>query len=153
MTVSTLLDSMLDLMASPATPSNEEAQWQAVLTRDSHFNGAFVYAVRSTGIYCRPTCPSRKPGRQQVGRLVMLRFSHNADLPTDLFDGAALLHEGQQVGTVTSVSQTPTTGKMVGLGYVRSAAATIGARLELAEPASGWAEIADLPQLFGPGEG
>ena len=66
MTVSTLLDSMLDLMASPATPSNEEAQWQAVLARDSHFNGAFVYAVRSTGIYCRPTCPSRKPGRQQV---------------------------------------------------------------------------------------
>lgn len=89
-------------------------------------------------------------------RLVMLRFSPNADnagLPTDLFDGAALLHEGQKVGTVTSVSQTPTTGEMVGLGYVRTAAATVGAKLELAEPASGWAEIADLPQLFGPGEG
>ncbi len=93
-------------------------------------------------------------------RLVMLRFSLNADnadlttdLPAGLFDGAALLHEGQQVGTVTSVSQTPTTGEMVGLGYVRAAAATVGVRLELAEPASGWAEIADLPQLFGPGEG
>ena len=35
----------------------------------------------------------------------------------------------------------------------RTAAATVGAKLELAEPASGWAEIADLPQLFGPGEG
>lgn len=66
MTAPTLLDSTIDSMPSTATPSDAEAQWQAVLTRNSHFNGAFVYAVRSTGIYCRPTCPSRKPGRQQV---------------------------------------------------------------------------------------
>jgi AraC family transcriptional regulator of adaptative response/methylated-DNA-[protein]-cysteine methyltransferase len=30
------------------------------------FDGLFVYAVRSTGIYCRPTCPSRRPRREQV---------------------------------------------------------------------------------------
>ena len=29
-------------------------------------DGAFVYAVRSTGIYCRPSCPARRPGREQV---------------------------------------------------------------------------------------
>jgi AraC family transcriptional regulator of adaptative response/methylated-DNA-[protein]-cysteine methyltransferase len=46
---------------------NETQMWQAVLGRDSAFDGAFVYAVRSTGIYCRPSCPSRKPGRKQVG--------------------------------------------------------------------------------------
>jgi AraC family transcriptional regulator of adaptative response/methylated-DNA-[protein]-cysteine methyltransferase len=40
--------------------------WQAVLKRDSQFDGRFVYAVRSTGIYCRPTCPSRRPARLQV---------------------------------------------------------------------------------------
>jgi len=40
--------------------------WQAVQTRDRGADGAFVYAVRSTGIYCRPSCPSRKPGREQV---------------------------------------------------------------------------------------
>lgn len=40
--------------------------WLAVLNRDSKFDGRFVYAVRSTGIYCRPTCPSRRPGRSQV---------------------------------------------------------------------------------------
>ena len=34
--------------------------------RDRSADGAFVYAVRSTGIYCRPSCPSRKPGREQV---------------------------------------------------------------------------------------
>lgn len=40
--------------------------WQAVLGRDQNFNGTFVYAVRSTGIYCLPSCPSRRPQRNQV---------------------------------------------------------------------------------------
>lgn len=43
-----------------------EARWQAVLTRDASLDGSFVYAVRSTGIYCRPTCPSRRPRRENV---------------------------------------------------------------------------------------
>lgn len=42
------------------------AFWQAVQSRDQGADGAFVYAVRSTGIYCRPSCPSRKPRREQV---------------------------------------------------------------------------------------
>jgi AraC family transcriptional regulator, regulatory protein of adaptative response / methylated-DNA-[protein]-cysteine methyltransferase len=41
-------------------------QWQAVLARDRRLDGRFVYAVRSTGIYCRPSCPSRRPRRTQV---------------------------------------------------------------------------------------
>jgi AraC family transcriptional regulator, regulatory protein of adaptative response / methylated-DNA-[protein]-cysteine methyltransferase len=41
-------------------------RWQAVLARDRGFDGAFVYAVRSTGIYCRPSCASRRPRRTQV---------------------------------------------------------------------------------------
>ena len=40
--------------------------WQAVAARDARFDGRFVYAVRSTGVYCRPSCPSRKPGKAQV---------------------------------------------------------------------------------------
>src|SRR5580693_3793003 len=43
-----------------------QKQWQAVEMRDRAADGAFVYAVRSTGIYCRPSCPSRKPRRAQV---------------------------------------------------------------------------------------
>ena len=43
-----------------------DAYWQAVQTRDRSADGVFVYAVRSTGIYCRPSCPSRKPRREQV---------------------------------------------------------------------------------------
>lgn len=45
---------------------HEDAYWQAVLTRDSQANGRFVYGVRSTGIYCKPACPSRRPRREQV---------------------------------------------------------------------------------------
>jgi AraC family transcriptional regulator, regulatory protein of adaptative response / methylated-DNA-[protein]-cysteine methyltransferase len=40
--------------------------WQAVLAHDRTFDGRFVYAVRSTGVYCRPSCPSRRPRRDQV---------------------------------------------------------------------------------------
>ncbi len=45
---------------------DEERLWQAVLNRDRASNGKFVYAVRSTGIYCRPSCASRRPNRPQV---------------------------------------------------------------------------------------
>jgi AraC family transcriptional regulator of adaptative response/methylated-DNA-[protein]-cysteine methyltransferase len=40
--------------------------WKAVEERDSRSDGQFVYAVRSTGIYCRPSCPSRRPQRDKV---------------------------------------------------------------------------------------
>lgn len=40
--------------------------WTAVERRDPAADGLFVYAVRSTGIYCRPTCASRRPNRDRV---------------------------------------------------------------------------------------
>ena len=43
-----------------------ETMWQKVLDRDAAADGRFVYAVRSTHIYCHPTCPSKRPGREQV---------------------------------------------------------------------------------------
>lgn len=38
-----------------------ETMWQAVLARDTGADGTFIYAVASTGIYCRPSCPARRP--------------------------------------------------------------------------------------------
>src|SRR6202521_2318382 len=38
----------------------------AVASRDARLDSAFVYAVRSTGIYCRPSCPSRRPHPKQM---------------------------------------------------------------------------------------
>src|SRR6266699_4557726 len=43
-----------------------EACWRAVLARDPRSDGKFVLAVRSTRIYCRPSCPARRPLRQNV---------------------------------------------------------------------------------------
>ena len=49
----------------PQVMDNPEL-WNAVLARDSSRDGTFVFAVRSTGIYCRPSCPARRPRREQV---------------------------------------------------------------------------------------
>ncbi|MHC5774224.1 bifunctional DNA-binding transcriptional regulator/O6-methylguanine-DNA methyltransferase Ada [Nostoc sp.] len=48
------------------TPVLEETLWEAVLNRDSTIDGKLFYGVRSTRIYCRPICPSRRPNRHQV---------------------------------------------------------------------------------------
>jgi AraC family transcriptional regulator of adaptative response/methylated-DNA-[protein]-cysteine methyltransferase len=44
----------------------DEHRWQAVLARDANQDGRFVFAVSSTGVYCRPSCPSRRPRRENV---------------------------------------------------------------------------------------
>lgn len=43
-----------------------EQRWQAVQARDSAAAGHFVYAVRTTGIYCRPGCKSRMAKRENI---------------------------------------------------------------------------------------
>ena len=40
--------------------------WQAVQAKDARFNGTFYFAVNSTGIYCKPSCASRQPKRENV---------------------------------------------------------------------------------------
>jgi len=45
---------------------NDDSRWASVLARDPGADGQFVYAVGSTRVYCRPTCPSRRPNRRHV---------------------------------------------------------------------------------------
>jgi len=45
---------------------DSEAAWASVEKRDTNADGSFVYAVASTGVYCRPSCPSRRPSRRNV---------------------------------------------------------------------------------------
>jgi AraC family transcriptional regulator of adaptative response/methylated-DNA-[protein]-cysteine methyltransferase len=64
--------------AQPAVPPHSHApehpvpslfpgrQWQQVLERDASADGQFFFAVKSTGVYCRPSCPSRRPTRKDV---------------------------------------------------------------------------------------
>jgi len=44
----------------------DDSRWQAVLGRDGASDGKFVFAVSSTGVYCRPSCPAKRPRRQNV---------------------------------------------------------------------------------------
>ncbi|MCX3060899.1 DNA-3-methyladenine glycosylase 2 family protein [Streptomyces beihaiensis] len=43
-----------------------DTRYEAVRSRDARFDGAFFFAVRTTGIYCRPSCPAVTPKRQNV---------------------------------------------------------------------------------------
>ena len=57
------------LHGAPESQDNvlsDDEKWTAVQSRDDRFDGAFVFAARSTGIYCRPSCPARRAGKQQV---------------------------------------------------------------------------------------
>src|SRR5262249_54831573 len=53
-------------MNSGGNEMHDEQRWQAVLEHDATADGTFVYGVRSTGVYCRPSCPSRRPRREMV---------------------------------------------------------------------------------------
>jgi AraC family transcriptional regulator of adaptative response/methylated-DNA-[protein]-cysteine methyltransferase len=50
----------------PDAPVDPETAWRAVATRDARFDGRLVYAVSTTGIFCRPSCSSRRPLRHHV---------------------------------------------------------------------------------------
>jgi len=39
--------------------------YRALVARDAHFDGLFFFGVKTTGIYCRPVCPARTPGRDR----------------------------------------------------------------------------------------
>lgn len=52
-------------MQHPATLSEQE-RWEAIARRDPAYDGRFWYGVRTTGIYCRPSCASRQPKRENV---------------------------------------------------------------------------------------
>ena len=53
-------------MTPAADFTSDSHRWQAIVERDVQADGTFVYGVTTTGIYCRPTCPSRRPNRGNV---------------------------------------------------------------------------------------
>ncbi|PTY08699.1 bifunctional DNA-binding transcriptional regulator/O6-methylguanine-DNA methyltransferase Ada [Opitutaceae bacterium EW11] len=52
--------------AAPGSYATDDARWEAVTGRDARADGRFVYSVSSTGVYCRPSCASRQPRRENV---------------------------------------------------------------------------------------
>src|ERR1041385_322725 len=57
---------MLQVTTLMANVMTNPEMWNAVMARDRSRDGSFVFAVKSTGIYCRPSCPARRPRPDQV---------------------------------------------------------------------------------------
>ena len=53
-------------MASMAPFTTDEARWAAIARRDRSADGSFYFSVRTTGIYCRPSCAARRARRENV---------------------------------------------------------------------------------------
>lgn len=52
--------------AGDVVHGSAERFWLAIQSRDAGFDGLFYYGVRTTGVFCRPACPSRRPRRANV---------------------------------------------------------------------------------------
>ncbi len=84
--------------------SNDDPRWAAVMARDRSQDGHFFYAVRSTGVYCRPSCPSRRPHRNNVRFFESSEQAERAGFrpclrcrPLDIHPGDALAESVEQI--------------------------------------------------------
>ena len=67
------------VVADPVGPHlDHERCYRAVRSRDARFDGMFVTGVRTTGIYCRPSCPAISPKRENVGFFPTAAAAHAA---------------------------------------------------------------------------
>lgn len=101
------------------------------------------------GCYIGQEVIARLDTYQKVQKyLVKLAFAPG----TTVAPGTLLQYEGQTVGKVTSVAAVPSSSETLGLGYVRTQHGVVGNRFQLESTESGWAEVVELPQMFGPGQ-
>src|SRR5579863_9411235 len=82
---------------------NQGSRWQAVLDRDAQQDGAFVFAVSSTGVYCRPSCPSRRPRRENVAFYLRPDQAEKAGYRACLRCRPRVLQLNPQVETVKAI--------------------------------------------------
>jgi AraC family transcriptional regulator, regulatory protein of adaptative response / methylated-DNA-[protein]-cysteine methyltransferase len=90
--------------AKPISEKVEEGYWQAAADRDRRADGTFVIAVRTTRIYCRPSCPARRPLRRNV---VFFRTQQEAETqgfraclrcrPNELASAVALVRQAAKL--------------------------------------------------------
>lgn len=85
---------------SPQDIDSDAAKWSAVIARDASKDGTFVVGVRSTGIYCKPSCPAKHPRMEQV-----LFFSRPYDAETAGFRACLRCHPNGGVPTRTEQIQ------------------------------------------------
>ena len=61
--------------------ASDEQRWDAVVRRDRNADGHFYYSVRTTGVYCRPSCASRPPGARTSPSTPRAPDAERAGLP------------------------------------------------------------------------
>src|SRR5579859_4900239 len=67
MTTNAILATETGMPIQPKAMNVENDQrWNAVVKRDARRDGQFVFAVSTTGVYCRPSCAARRPRRENV---------------------------------------------------------------------------------------
>jgi AraC family transcriptional regulator of adaptative response/methylated-DNA-[protein]-cysteine methyltransferase len=64
LTMETPREALTEVKALPSNPAKrlheqDDSRWAAVVARDAANDGEFVFAVSSTGVYCRPSCPAK----------------------------------------------------------------------------------------------
>ena len=65
-------------MKQSATQKLKDWQWQAVATKNRELDGVFYFGVRTTGIFCRPSCSSRQPKRENISFFITAADAKNA---------------------------------------------------------------------------
>lgn len=58
--------------------TTDEDRWSAVLGREREADGKFYYSVKTTGVYCRPSCAARRPLRENVGFHISCELAERA---------------------------------------------------------------------------
>ena len=107
-------------MNNSRIPTDETTCWQAVQTRDANFDGVLYYGVRSTGVYCRPSCASRQPKRENVAFFALPEAAEQAGFRSCLrCRPAAVRMQDPQAATVQRLCQlmaTEATASLLELG-------------------------------------
>src|SRR5438034_7453523 len=62
----TLVGTKTPTMTTAPRFTSDDDRWAGVSRRDRRADGAFYYSVRTTGVYCRPSCAARQPRRENV---------------------------------------------------------------------------------------
>jgi AraC family transcriptional regulator of adaptative response/methylated-DNA-[protein]-cysteine methyltransferase len=88
------------LASAGITPQAAERFWQATLHRDTRADGCFFFAVKSTQIYCRPSCPARRPLRRNT-----LFFRTTQDAENQGFRPCRRCHPKQQDSAIALVQR------------------------------------------------
>jgi hypothetical protein len=117
-------------MDSPEIPNDV---WQAILNRDRQYDGRFVYGVLTTGIYCRPSCPARRPHRRNT-----LVFSRTQDAEIEGFIACQRCFPTSKTPVETSIK-----AALDYIGFVRSRLRTrrLRRRVHLPHQGQGIAQI------------